>query len=134
MKKLYLNDLFLRGMYILDNIDVGEDVIVNKSVSGTPVIFSRRRYFKDITIMGGENSGVLSLLDWEILQGYAENQNALTLLVISEDNEEEEFIVRFKKEDLPFISGEKITPIIKDGLTFYKNIVIKLMDISNVIL
>ena len=116
---VFLDSYDLGNVIMQDAWDSCKDSVVEKSVFGSPIVFSKSRTYKDLTLIGGENWGILKKKILDDLLALAQTDSVLTL-----QYHNEEYIVMFRNDDVPVIDGERVSPYDPEGLM--RNIIIKL--------
>lgn len=121
-----LEGIDITGLVLTEDFGSNIQGVVQTANDGSLIVYEQEISFNDKTLMGGDDWGWLSYTILNQLKALANVIGATYTL----DYDGTVYIVRFKSEDIPVISGDKlINRSNTDNEDFYNNIMIKLMEV-----
>lgn len=122
----FYSDIDLTGLVIDDDFSLGIDSETDTADDGSLILYGREIKYREIDLIGGSDWGWLTLAHLRALQDLGKVLDSTYELFY----EGTVLSVRFRTEDIPTISGEKIIIRSNQETTdYYNNIILKLMEV-----
>lgn len=118
-----LNGIDLGDLVLSTSLDPKIDVVVDKASDGSLLSYERDRLYENYSLRGGEDWGLLDFSDMMTIKQMASIKKATYSLIYNSVS----YIVRFRNEDIPVISGEPFNEHLQESP--FKNIEIKIMEV-----
>jgi len=121
-----LEGVDITGLVFLDDFNTDIKGEVQTANDGSVIVFEQEVSFRDKTLIGGDDWGWLTYSILNELKVLANIGGATYVL----NYDGSVYTVRFRSEDIPVLSGDKLIQRSNtDNEDYYNNILIKLMEV-----
>lgn len=118
-----LNGIDIGDLVLSASLDPRVDAVVDKASDGSLLSYEKDRLYENYSLRGGEDWGLLSFSDMMTIKQMASVKKAIYSLIYNSVS----YIVRFRTEEIPVISGEPFNEHLQESS--FKNVEIKIMEV-----
>lgn len=118
-----LNGIDIGDLVLSPSLDPKIDVTVDKASDGSIISYEKDRLYENFSLTGGEDWGLVPYSVMMNIKSMASVKKATYLLIYNNIS----YIVRFRIEDVPVISGDPVNEHLKESS--FNNVEFKLMEV-----
>lgn len=120
-----LDSVDISGLQLVEDWDSKIRSVSETASAGNLIVYEQDKNYRDLTLMGGDNWGILKQGILRKLRDLSSTKGATYVL----NYEGTSYTVRFKTEEIPIESETVGNPVSTNDETYHNNIILRLMEV-----